>query len=128
MGGRSREVPMRTIENRLAKIERAKAVEEERARRGALKDWAAAGGPFSFVYGSTAEEYESRVGLLRDAGAISSIDHVARMPFLPDTGKTFMRAHLWKDFTDKEREQLRAAIRSPRSKPAEEAAHTRHDH
>ena len=119
---------MRAVENRLTKIERAKAVEEERARRAALKDWAAAGGPFSFVYGSTTEEYESRVGLLRDAGAISSIDHVARMPFLPDTGKTFMRAHLWKDFTDKERDQLRAAIRGRRDQIAMEGAHARHDH
>src|SRR4051794_25057981 len=109
---------MRTIENRLTKIERAKAVEDDSTRRAALKEWAAAGGPFSFVYGTTAEEYESRVGLLRDAGAISSIDHVARMPFLPDTGKTFMRALLWKDFTDEDREKLRAALRGPPPQPA----------
>jgi hypothetical protein len=119
---------MRAVENRLAKIERAKAVEDDSARRAGLKEWAAAGGPFSFVYGATAEEYESRVALLRDAGAISAIDKVARMPFLPDTGKTFMRAHLWRDFTDKEREQLRAAIRAPCSKPAGEAADARHDY
>ena len=102
---------MRAIENRLAKIERATVVQEDSARLGALKEWAAADGPFSFVHGSTAEEYESRVALLRDAGAISPIDHVARMPFLPDTGKTFMRALLWKDFTDAQRAQLRTAIR-----------------
>ena len=103
---------MGAIETRLAKIERARAIEEDSAQRASLQEWAAAGGPFSFVYGSTAEEYESRVGLLRDAGAISSIDHVARMPFLPDTGKRFMRALFWRDFTEKERDQLRAAIRS----------------
>ena len=108
---------MRAIETRLAKIERARALDEDTARRGALKAWAAAGGPFSFVYGTTAEEYESRVALLRDAGAISSIDQVARMPFLPDTGKTFMRALLWRDFTDMERDQLRAAIRGRRDQP-----------
>ena len=102
---------MRAIENRLAKIERARVVQEDGARLGALKEWAAAGGPFSFVHGSSAEEYESRVALLRDAGAISPIDHVARMPFLPDTGKTFMRAFFWKDFNDAQRTQLRAAIR-----------------
>ena len=108
---------MRAIETRLAKIERANAIDEDNARRGALKDWAASGGPFSFVYGTTAEEYQSRVALLRDAGAISSIDQVARMPFLPDTGKTFMRALLWRDFTDMERDQLRAAIRGRRDQP-----------
>ena len=113
---------MRAIETRLAKIERAKAVEEDTAKHGALKEWAAAGGPFSFVYGSTTEEYESRVALLRDAGAISPIDHVARMPFLPDTGKTFMRALFWRDFTDKERDQLRAAIRNNWDQPVGEAA------
>ena len=119
---------MRAIENRLAKIERAKAVEEESVRLGALKDWAAAGGPFSFVYGTTREEYESRVSLLRDAGAISPIDKVARMPSLPDTGKTFMRALFWKDFTDKERDQLRAAIRGRRDQVSKEGTHARHDH
>lgn len=119
---------MRAIENRLAKIERAKAVEAESARRGALKEWVAAGGPFSFVYGTTAEEYESRVALLRDAGAISPMDKVFRMASLPATGKTFMRALFWKDFTDKERDQLRAAIRSRRGQLAGEAAHARHDH
>lgn len=117
---------MRAIETRLAKIERAKAIDEDTARRAALKEWAAAGGPFSFVYGSTAEEYDSRVALLREAGAISSIDHVARMPFLPDTGKRFMRALLWRDFTDEERDVLRAAIRSRRDQVVGEAANGLH--
>jgi len=40
---------MRAIENRLAKIERAKAVEEESARRGALKEWVAAGYDEAFI-------------------------------------------------------------------------------
>jgi hypothetical protein len=40
------------------------------------------------------------------------------MPFLPDTGKTFMRALFWRDFTDKEREQLRAVLRRPSPQPA----------
>ncbi|WP_375410579.1 hypothetical protein [uncultured Methylobacterium sp.] len=119
---------MSAIETRLAKIERARVVQEDSARLGPLKKWAAAGGPFSFVHGSTAEEYESRVALLRDAGAISPIDQVARMPFLPDTGKNFMRALFWRDFTDKERDVLRAAIRSRRGKTAEAATYARHDH
>jgi hypothetical protein len=50
------------------------------------------------------------------------------MPFLTYTGKTFMRSLLWRDSTDKERDQLRVAIRTRRDQAAKEGAHARHGH
>ena len=89
-----------------------KALQDDSGERQALQAWAATGGPFSFVHGATNEEYETRVAVLRDTGTISSADKVARMPALPPSGKTFLRAHLWHDFDAQGRERLRAALRA----------------
>ena len=101
---------MRGIEARLARIEREQALRDGSGERQALQAWAAAGGPFSFVHGATDEEYETRVAVLRDTGTISAADKVARMPSLPPSGKTFLRALLWHDFDAQGRDRLRAAL------------------
>ena len=103
---------MRGTEARLARIERMRTLQDDSGERQALQTWAAAGGPFAFVYGTTDDEYETRVAILRDTGTISATDKVARMPALPPSGKTFLRALLWHDFDAQGRERLRAALRT----------------
>lgn len=89
-----------------------RALRDDSGERRALQAWAAAGGPFSFVHGSTDEEYATRVAVLRDTGTITLVDKVARMPTLPASGKPFLRALLWHDFDARGRDRLRAALQA----------------
>src|SRR4051794_19530813 len=104
---------MRATETRLAKIEQERAAQKEAQAQREIAEWRSAGGPMSLVYGETDEDRQRRIALLREAGAISPLDRVFPMLAPTASGKTFMRALMFRDFTPQELDQIRAVLRSP---------------